>query len=634
MAFFSEAKSGHIVGAHMSYGCEDASSNTYRVNLTVYRDCFSLSFDIALKVAIYDDFNNLIMELPMQRGTPETIPPEVTTHPCAISPPTICVQSVVYTGIVQLPPIQGGYHISWQRCCRSSVIQNVNGSANYGLTSTVKIPSMDTICNNSASLASIIPPVICVNNALDYTIDVIDQDGDSLSFRLCDLYAGGGGTAGTANCTTISSIPSPACPPPYVVIPFSGIYDAQNPIPSSVPISLDPLTGQLTGMPNQQGNFVIGICVDEFRDGLLINTLRIDYQLNSVGCLYTKSDMVTPLEDTTMLCHGLEVNFTSESINAMEYFWNFGDLSSLGDTSIINNPTYIFPQAGQYTVQHIAIGKADECNDTVEVVLNVINEVFPEFDWFGKTCFENHEIEFFAQGIYPDSVEFRWIFGQEANFDTLYQRIPPKIIWNNPGNHVVQLRVDYGTCYNEYSETITIFDFQLLAGAGPDQNAKPGATINLEAFGGTSYYWSSDKPSKMASRFSQSTSVTIHPDSKNDTITFYVRITNKDGCEKLDSVKVFINSAFPQAPHNFFTPNGDGLNDFFELGNLDKQGCAITIMNRWGTMVWESDNYQNDWGGKNLGGDDLPDGTYYYLLSCNEEVVYKSAVTLVRETGN
>ena len=455
-------KSGHIVGAHMSYGCENSLTNTYRVNLKVYRDCFSLSFDIALKLAIYDSLNNLVMELPMQRGTPKTISPELTTHPCAISPPTICVQSVVYTSLVQLPPKQGGYHISWQRCCRSSTIQNISGSANYGLTATVRIPSMDTLCNNSASLASTIAPVICINSPLNYKIDVIDHDGDSLSFKLCDLYAGGGGTAGTANCSTISTIPSPACPPPYVTIPFGGIYNAQNPFPTSIPISLDPVTGILSGTPNQQGVYVIGICVDEFRDGKLINTLRIDYQLNSVSCLYTKSDLVTPLEDTTMLCNGLEVDFTSESINARKYFWDFGDTNILSDTSRLINPIYVYPKPGLYIVKHLAIGKSSACNDTVSTVLNVVNEVFPEFIWFGKTCFDNHEIEFYPQGEYPNNSEFRWIFGSDANIDTLYQRIPPKIKWNNPGFHTVQLRVDYGTCHNEYSANINIFDFQKL----------------------------------------------------------------------------------------------------------------------------------------------------------------------------
>ena len=69
-----------------------------------------------------------------------------------------------------------------------------------------------------------------------------------------------------------------------------------------------------------------------------------------------------------------------------------------------------------------------------------------------------------------------------------------------------------------------------------------------------------------------------------------------------------------------FTPNGDGINDVFILPNLDKYpNTQVIIFNRWGTKVFESDNYQNDWNGisqspLNVGGDELPEGTYFYII--------------------
>ena len=72
------------------------------------------------------------------------------------------------------------------------------------------------------------------------------------------------------------------------------------------------------------------------------------------------------------------------------------------------------------------------------------------------------------------------------------------------------------------------------------------------------------------------------------------------------------------------TPNGDGQNDTFEVGGLDL--CDFTfdvkIFNRWGHMVFESSDYQNNWDGYNYGGGmtigsatELPSGTYYYVLN-------------------
>jgi gliding motility-associated-like protein len=70
------------------------------------------------------------------------------------------------------------------------------------------------------------------------------------------------------------------------------------------------------------------------------------------------------------------------------------------------------------------------------------------------------------------------------------------------------------------------------------------------------------------------------------------------------------------------SPNGDGLNDVLIIpGILRRQPNRLTIFNRWGNVVYETENYKNDWGGKtdrafSLLEDDqlLPDGVYYYVI--------------------
>jgi gliding motility-associated-like protein len=82
---------------------------------------------------------------------------------------------------------------------------------------------------------------------------------------------------------------------------------------------------------------------------------------------------------------------------------------------------------------------------------------------------------------------------------------------------------------------------------------------------------------------------------------------------------------------NLFTPNGDGINDVFEIRGLDQyQQNNLSIVNRWGNEVYHSTHYQNTWTG-----DGLNEGTYYYTLkvkktATSEEVVYKGYVTLMR----
>lgn len=68
---------------------------------------------------------------------------------------------------------------------------------------------------------------------------------------------------------------------------------------------------------------------------------------------------------------------------------------------------------------------------------------------------------------------------------------------------------------------------------------------------------------------------------------------------------------------NVFTPNGDNTNDMLVFKNLEFfPNTALHVYDRWGALVYESDNYMNDWNGKRMGtGGDCVDGTYYYVLS-------------------
>ena len=83
------------------------------------------------------------------------------------------------------------------------------------------------------------------------------------------------------------------------------------------------------------------------------------------------------------------------------------------------------------------------------------------------------------------------------------------------------------------------------------------------------------------------------------------------GC---DTAEVFIdidNSASCDIP-NIFTPNGDNVNDV-PIPCISGLGHQIFIFNRWGDIVYESDNYQSNWDGRHRG-EHVPDGTYFYIL--------------------
>lgn len=77
---------------------------------------------------------------------------------------------------------------------------------------------------------------------------------------------------------------------------------------------------------------------------------------------------------------------------------------------------------------------------------------------------------------------------------------------------------------------------------------------------------------------------------------------------------------------NYVTPDGNGIDDVFVIAGISNYpGNELTIFNRWGTVVYHTTNYQNNWDGRstskyNVAGDELPTGTYYYVLDTKSEI--------------
>ncbi len=88
-------------------------------------------------------------------------------------------------------------------------------------------------------------------------------------------------------------------------------------------------------------------------------------------------------------------------------------------------------------------------------------------------------------------------------------------------------------------------------------------------------------------------------------------IANGNCPVKSDTVVVTVEDMFIP---NGFSPNDDGDNDEFVVHGLTSYGNKVTIFNRWGKVVFERTDYQNDWDGTAGNGNALPDDTYYYVI--------------------
>lgn len=115
--------------------------------------------------------------------------------------------------------------------------------------------------------------------------------------------------------------------------------------------------------------------------------------------------------------------------------------------------------------------------------------------------------------------------------------------------------------------------------------------------------------------------------------TYVVTVTSDEECVSSDTVVVTVDSipvAIENTVNNLFTPNGDGVNDFWMVRPAGNAIADVVVYNRWGKQVFAQQSYQNDWDGTSSG-EPLPEATYYYVISVDgQEEKVSGAVSLVR----
>lgn len=112
--------------------------------------------------------------------------------------------------------------------------------------------------------------------------------------------------------------------------------------------------------------------------------------------------------------------------------------------------------------------------------------------------------------------------------------------------------------------------------------------------------------------------------------TYYLTVTDDNGCLIGDSIVVTQPDSL-EMPTGY-TPNNDGYNDGFIVHGIDNYpDNYLTVINRWGNVVFEQANYNNTWKGESSAGLALPDGTYFVILEVRGiNVVLKSYVDIRR----
>jgi gliding motility-associated-like protein len=127
----------------------------------------------------------------------------------------------------------------------------------------------------------------------------------------------------------------------------------------------------------------------------------------------------------------------------------------------------------------------------------------------------------------------------------------------------------------------------------------------------------------------------VHQYKEAGTYEVILTVVDSNGCRQvLSSENVFVNEFLNLSVPSAFSPNGDGLNDAFEIGSHLVEDFQIDIFDRWGRMIFSSKDLNFTWKGTDLSGFPLPEGVYVYNIRArrfdHQEIGKKGYITLIR----
>lgn len=330
--------------------------------------------------------------------------------------------------------------------------------------------------------------------------------------------------------------------------------------------------------------------------------------------IYGPPDMTVSNQD---LCPSAEsqLYFTSDGVgaNAIEsIFWDFGD----GKTSTENSPVVQFDEPGVYEYVLQVVSKAG-CVDSLRDILLVKDFIVPKIDFVERFSCENIPVSFSAlesEGVFQ---KYLW----EINGEVVSDQGQDVYVFTEKGEYNLRLTLKDSLCGEFFTEEqLKVLDSPELY-IGEDFALCPSLTADIKIDSDVpvdSLFWSTGEEN--------TSSITVH----GNVGTVSVKVYN-NGCYTEASINV-IPSCEVYAP-KAFTPNGDGINDYFNLIPHHVETFVLVVFDRWGNEVFRTNSLNNSWDGTYKGEDQPMDNYTYYAVGKKvdgNDFAIEGSVTLIR----
>lgn len=300
---------------------------------------------------------------------------------------------------------------------------------------------------------------------------------------------------------------------------------------------------------------------------------------------------------------------TFESGESVGYSWDFGDGSFIVNNE---NPTHTYAFEGSYTITFVVAYTAGTCRDTLQSPITINSApVFEIVKSIDEMICEGSPLDLSSSTTFDG---YLWNTGETTRIITIY----------SPGDYTLSVTDDNG-CVAQNTETINMLPTPEVTATADPQEIIEDSEVQLHATGASSWIWRPAEP--LDNAFSSDPIATL-----SETTQFIVTGTNSDGCSDTASVlvRVIADDAINVNPRNVFTPNGDGIDDEWVIEYIENYpGAEITIYNGLGSVVYETNNYNNNWNAV-YQGNDLPETAYFYVIRYENKNPKTGSVTVIR----
>lgn len=297
------------------------------------------------------------------------------------------------------------------------------------------------------------------------------------------------------------------------------------------------------------------------------------------------------------VCKGDTVSYNVLFTNNTYYEWSTNPSTTIVDTSN-NIIKVVFDSVGS---NQIGVLIVNPCGNDQGTKTILVKDYPPAAAGLDQVVCAGTPVTLTANNLSGVSYTWGYVGGAEIGSGN------PKVVTpNDTTTYYVKVKLNLTPPGCASYDTITVFTESPPPPVVDTLHICFGETATLAADTGQgyTYLWNTGETSQIIS--------------KTDSGTYQVDITMPgEVCAKTQIFLLDVDTCYiPLKLPNVFTPNGDGANDFwipYPIGNFDK--FEIIVYNRWGTVVFKTTDPKFKWDAKDLNGDLVSEGVYYYVAT-------------------